>query len=66
MNQERLKLIVQNLDLLIQSLKKEIEDVPEYDYQKIVSYIEEEDTDLEYYDEETDVWNSNWIWKGTR
>lgn len=55
MNQERLKLIVQNLDLLIQSLKKEIEDVPEYDYQKIVSYIEEEDTDLEYYDEETDV-----------
>ena len=54
MNQERLKLIVQNLDLLIQSLKKEIEDVPEYDYQKIVSYIEE-DPDLEYYDEEIDV-----------
>jgi hypothetical protein len=55
MNQERLKLIVQNLDLLIQSLKKEIEDAPEYDYQKIASYIEEEDSDLEYYDEETDV-----------
>lgn len=55
MNQERLKLIVQNLDLLVQSLKKEIEYTSNYNYEEISSYIEDEDDDLEYYEEENDV-----------
>lgn len=50
MNQERLKLIVHNLELLVESLKSEIEEKPEYTYEEIVPYIED-DVD-EYYSEE--------------
>jgi hypothetical protein len=53
MNQERLKLIVNNLELLVQSLKEEIQEPSNYSYEEIASYIE--DDDLEYYDEEEDV-----------
>lgn len=55
MNNERLKLIVRNLDLLIQSLKEELEDVPEISYETTSSYVED-DVD-EYYteDDEEDV-----------
>jgi hypothetical protein len=55
MNNERLKLIVRNLDLLVQSLKDELEDVPEVSYDTTSSYVED-DVD-EYYteDDEEDV-----------
>ena len=53
MNQERLKLIVHNLELLVQSLKEEIQDTSNYSYEEIAPYIE--DDDLEYYDEKEDV-----------
>ena len=55
MNNERLKLIVRNLDLLVQSLKEELEDVPEVSYETTSSYVED-DID-EYYteDDEEDV-----------
>lgn len=49
MNNERLKLIVRNLDLLVQSLKEELEDVPEVSYETTSSYVED-DVD-EYYTE---------------
>jgi hypothetical protein len=50
MNKERLKLIVRNLDLLVQSLKEEIEDVSENHHENFSSYIDD-DVD-EYYEEE--------------
>lgn len=50
MNQERLKLIVNNLELLVQSLKEEIQEPPNHTYEEIASYIE--DDDLEYYSED--------------
>jgi hypothetical protein len=50
MNNERLKLIVRNLDLLVQSLKDELEDVPEVSYDTTSSYVED-DVD-EYYTED--------------
>jgi hypothetical protein len=52
MNNERLKLIVRNLDLLVQSLKEELEDIPEVSYENMSSYIED-DVD-EYYVEGED------------
>jgi type II secretory ATPase GspE/PulE/Tfp pilus assembly ATPase PilB-like protein len=54
MNQEKVKLIVKNMELLIQSLKKEIEDPVEYNYEEITQYINDEDVD-EYYDDKEDV-----------
>ena len=53
MNNERLKLIVRNLDLLVQSLKEELEDVPEVSYQNIPSYLN--DVDEYYTEDEEDV-----------
>jgi hypothetical protein len=55
MNKEKVKLIVRNMELLVQSLKEEIEDVPEICYENIAPYIED-DVD-EYYieGEEDDV-----------
>jgi hypothetical protein len=52
MNKERLKLIVKNLDLLVQSLKEELnlEENKSYDYKQISSYIDEYEPD--YYEEE--------------
>lgn len=55
MNQERLKLIVNNLELLVRSLKEEIQEPSVYKYEEISQFLEE-DGDLEYYDEnEEDV-----------
>lgn len=53
MNKEKIKLIVHNMDLLVQSLKEEIQDFPDISYEDIVPYIED-DVD-EYYVEEEDV-----------
>tara|TARA_R110000868_G_scaffold6275_7_gene35772 strand:- start:178 stop:339 length:162 start_codon:yes stop_codon:yes gene_type:complete len=53
MNKEKVKLIVRNLDLLITSLKEEIDAEVEHQYEEIVSYIED-DVD-EFYDDRQDV-----------
>jgi hypothetical protein len=50
MDREKVKLIVRNMELLVQSLKSELEEQPDYNYEEIVSYIED-DID-EYYVEE--------------
>lgn len=51
MNKERLKLIVKNLDLLVQSLKEELnlDESKKYDYAQISSYVDEYEPD--YYEE---------------
>jgi vacuolar-type H+-ATPase subunit E/Vma4 len=54
MNNERLKLIVRNLDLLVQSLKEELEDIPEVSYESTFSYIEN-DVDEYYVEGDEDV-----------
>lgn len=54
MNKERLKLIVRNLDLLVQSLKEELEDVQEDSYESTSSYVED-DVDEYYNEDEEDV-----------
>lgn len=51
MNQEKIKLIINNMELLVQSLKEEVEETPQYTYEEIVPYIDENDVD-EYYVEE--------------
>ena len=45
MNKERLKLIVKNLDLLVQSLKEELEleEKSDYNYEEITPYLEDYD-----------------------
>ena len=54
MNKERLKLIVRNMDLLVQSLKEELDDVPEISYDSTSSYVED-DVDEYYTEDEEDV-----------
>ncbi len=54
MNQERLKLIVHNLELLVNSLKEEIQDPSDYKYEEIAPYIEE-DVDEYYLEGQEDV-----------
>lgn len=54
MNQEKVKLIIKNMELLIQSLKQEIEEPVEYTYEEIVPYINDDEVD-EYYDDKEDV-----------
>lgn len=51
-DQERLKLIVKNLELLVESLKKELnlDEKLEYTYEEVKPYIE--DYDEVFYDEE--------------
>ena len=53
MNKERLKLIVNNLDLLVQSLKEELIDTPFPSYENITSYLD--DVDEYYTEDEEDV-----------
>ena len=57
MNREKLKLIVKNMELLVQSLKDELEleEKPEYNYESITPYIE--DYDEVFYEDDAD-----WIW----
>lgn len=52
MDKERLKLIVKNMELLVQSLKSELEDEQKYDYsyEEISPYID--DYDEVFYEEE--------------
>ena len=51
MDQERVKLIVHNMELLVQSLKKELEETSvNKSYQEICSYVDEYEPD--YYEEE--------------
>jgi hypothetical protein len=52
MNKEKLKLIVRNLELLVQSLKEELdlEDRPQYNYEEITSNLT--DYDEVFYDED--------------
>ena len=54
MNRNKVKLIIRNMESLLQVLKQEFEDTPEYVYEKIIPYIKEDDVD-EYYSEEDDV-----------
>jgi hypothetical protein len=54
MNKERLKLIVRNMDLLVQSLKEELDDIPEVSYDGTSSYVED-DVDEYYAEDEEDV-----------
>jgi hypothetical protein len=54
MNTEKVKLIVRNMELLVQSLKEELEEPSEYVYEEIAPYIEDGD-DIEYYSEDDDV-----------
>jgi hypothetical protein len=51
MNPERIKLIIHNMELLVQSLKNELEDSSDCKYESVVSYIED-DVDEYYYEEE--------------
>jgi hypothetical protein len=54
MNKERLKLIVKNMELLVQSLKDELEleETADYNYNEIVSHIS--DYDEVYYDDDNE------------
>jgi len=54
MNREKVKLIVRNMELLIGSLKKELEEPPDHNYEEIFSYIED-DVDEYYVEDEEDV-----------
>ncbi len=54
MDQERLRMIVHNLELLVNSLKEEIKEPSDYQTNEMTPYINEEDID-EYYSEEDDV-----------
>lgn len=52
MEKERVELIVKNMELLVESLKKELdlEEKPEFNYDEITPYLE--DYDEVFYDEE--------------
>jgi hypothetical protein len=52
MNKEKIKLIVRNLELLVQSLKEELdlEDRPQYNYEEITTHLS--DYDEVFYDDE--------------
>lgn len=52
MEKEKLKLIVKNLELLIDSLKKELdlEEEPKFNYEEVAPYID--DYDEIFYDDE--------------
>lgn len=54
MNQERIKLIVRNMELLVNALKEEIKEPVSPNYEEVVSYYNENDVD-EYYSEDDDV-----------
>lgn len=53
MDRQKLKLIVRNLELLVDSLKDEInsDEIPQLNYEEITSYLEDYD---EVYDEKSD------------
>jgi len=54
MNIDKIKLIIHNMELLLQSLKEEFGDSSEHVYEEIIPYLIEDDID-EYYSEEDDL-----------
>lgn len=54
MNQEKLKLIVRNMELLVNALKEEIKEPSIPKYEEVISYYNRNDVD-EFYDENEDV-----------
>jgi hypothetical protein len=50
MDQERIKLIVHNMELLVNALKEELKEPSNKTHQKIFSYIDEYEPD--YYEED--------------
>ena len=50
MNQEKVKLIVRNMELLVRSLKEELKDSPSISYEEVSPYLV--DDDIEFYEEE--------------
>lgn len=50
MNQEKLKLIVHNMELLVRSLKEEIQEPSNMNYEEVAPYLI--DDDIEFYEEE--------------
>jgi hypothetical protein len=53
MNPEKVKLIIHNLEILLESLKQEIQEPLKCEYEEIVPYIEE-DVDEYYVEGEED------------
>jgi hypothetical protein len=50
MDKERVKLIVRNMELLVNALKKELEEPTDQTYKEVCSYIDEYEPN--YYEEE--------------
>jgi hypothetical protein len=50
MNREKVKLIVHNMELLVRSLKQELQEPPSMNYEEVVPYLV--DNDIEFYEEE--------------
>lgn len=53
MDRDKVKSIIHKMEILLHTLKKEFQDSPDYVYEEIIPYIED-DVD-EYYSEEDDV-----------
>lgn len=54
MNQEKIKLIIHNMELLLTSLKEELKEPVMPNYEEVISYYDKNDVD-EFYDENEDV-----------
>ena len=50
MNQEKVKLIIHNMELLIHSLKEELQEPLNMKYEEVAPYLV--DDDIEFYEEE--------------
>ena len=50
MNREKLKLIVHNMELLVRSLKEELQEPSNMNYEEVAAYLL--DDDIEFYEEE--------------
>jgi hypothetical protein len=55
MNRKKIKLIIHNLELLVNSLKEEIQEPSNYGHEEIIPYIKNEDVDEYYNEEQEDV-----------
>ena len=54
MNQEKVRMIVHNMELLISALKEELKEPVIPKYEEVISYYDKNDVD-EFYDENEDV-----------
>ena len=50
MNREKVKLIVRNIELLVRSLKQELQEPSNINYEEVAPYLM--DDDIEFYEEE--------------